>query len=190
MNLGLAGMTALVCLAAPLSWAAPSAYFSSQDNLQFEIVSAIDHCQTSLEVAVFEFSSRPLAQALERAAKRGVLVRLLLEATAGRTSLKTDFSPNLEIRYLGGRRGGVMHHKFAILDNKRLVTGSFNWTKAGQYANHENVLLEDDGGAVSAYSRQFEDLWRQGLRRPGVRRLRARAARAPHQPRRESVIHE
>lgn len=164
--------TALLLLA-PLSWAAPAAYFSSRDNLQAEIAKAIDQCQVSLEAALFELSSRPLAQALQRAAGRGVQVRLLLEPATVRQAMRKDRLPgNLSVRYLHGRRNGVMHHKFAIFDNKELITGSFNWTAGAQYANHENILVEDDGGIVSAYGRQFEDLWRQARRSPGNKRFR------------------
>ncbi|MFA5975790.1 MAG: phospholipase D-like domain-containing protein [Elusimicrobiota bacterium] len=169
----------LLLLLATASWASPTAYFSSEDDLQSRIVKTLDRCQTSLEIALYEFSSPRLTQAVERAAERGVFVRVLLDATPSRTSVKNNRFPNLEVRYLQGRRAGAMHHKFAVLDNQELMTGSFNWTRAAQYMNHENIIFEDDGGIVLAYSRQFEDLWRQARHRP-----------ASFHHRREPVRHE
>ena len=35
----------------------------------------------------------------------------------------------------------LMHHKFAIIDGKNLITGSFNWTMQAAMGNYENVLI-------------------------------------------------
>lgn len=34
-----------------------------------------------------------------------------------------------------------MHHKFAILDEKILVTGSFNWSSQAVTGNQENLIV-------------------------------------------------
>ena len=68
----------------------------------------------------------------------------------------------MEIRYLGGRhrhRHGLMHDKFAIFDEDRVATGSFNWTPGAEYSNYENALTEDDTQVVEAFERQFNELW-------------------------------
>src|SRR5258706_3026782 len=61
------------------------------------------------------------------------------------------------------RGRGVMHHKFAVFDRKKVVTGSFNWTPGAEHANYESALLIDDAGTVSAYGREFKTLWRRAL---------------------------
>ena len=54
-----------------------------------------------------------------------------------------------------------MHHKFAVIDKKTLINGSFNWTRAAITGNFENLLITDDTHVVQAYLRQFEKLWTQ-----------------------------
>jgi phosphatidylserine/phosphatidylglycerophosphate/cardiolipin synthase-like enzyme len=111
-------------------------------------------------VAVFEFNAAPLWRALNRAAKRGVRVRLVTNAD---TSLAPAKGFRMDIRVLRGRRprSGIMHHKFAIFDQLRVATGSYNWSRGAAHANHENVLIEDDRAVVRAYRRHFNDLWTQ-----------------------------
>lgn len=52
-----------------------------------------------------------------------------------------------------------MHHKFAVFDRVRLLTGSYNWTRSAATENHENVLVSDDPRLVLPFCRAFDDLW-------------------------------
>lgn len=52
-----------------------------------------------------------------------------------------------------------MHHKFAIIDKKTLVNGSFNWTRSATDYNQENILVTDEPKLVNAYLAEFESLW-------------------------------
>jgi DNA uptake protein ComE-like DNA-binding protein len=52
-----------------------------------------------------------------------------------------------------------MHHKFAIIDNHLLLTGSYNWTFAANNKNEENLMVIDDPEIIARYQNQFEKLW-------------------------------
>jgi phosphatidylserine/phosphatidylglycerophosphate/cardiolipin synthase-like enzyme len=52
-----------------------------------------------------------------------------------------------------------MHHKFAIIDNRLLLTGSYNWTFAANNKNEENLMVIDDPEIIIRYQNQFEKLW-------------------------------
>ena len=52
-----------------------------------------------------------------------------------------------------------MHHKFVLLDEAVLLTGSFNFTYAASKSNFENLLLTDDAFFVLRYAQEFERLW-------------------------------
>jgi phosphatidylserine/phosphatidylglycerophosphate/cardiolipin synthase-like enzyme len=52
-----------------------------------------------------------------------------------------------------------MHHKFAVFDRLRLLTGSYNWTRSAAEVNHENVLVSVDPRLVQPFCRAFDDLW-------------------------------
>jgi cardiolipin hydrolase len=53
-----------------------------------------------------------------------------------------------------------MHHKFAIIDNKLLLSGSFNWTRQAITGNHENVLITNNQDILSPYMEEFKRLWK------------------------------
>jgi phosphatidylserine/phosphatidylglycerophosphate/cardiolipin synthase-like enzyme len=53
-----------------------------------------------------------------------------------------------------------MHQKFAIIDRKVLITGSYNWTYAADGLNDENLLLFRDAGPLAEeYRKTFSELW-------------------------------
>ena len=77
------------------------------------------------------------------------------EADGKNNSLGTAFETG-EVRRLDGKWGGsqgIMHHKFVLFDNRRVVTGSFNWTAgAREHVNYEKCsLLLDDSSVISSY---------------------------------------
>jgi phosphatidylserine/phosphatidylglycerophosphate/cardiolipin synthase-like enzyme len=175
--------------------AAPQAYFSREGSIEQRMLQWLDESSGTIDLAVFEFSSHPLATGLKRALARGVKVRLLLD---GSKVQGTSFTPapidlsSFEVRRLTGRSpsSGLMHDKFAIFDHRRVATGSYNWTAGAEHSNYENVLLEDDPTVVDAYTRQFERLWNEAsvdTRKPNARRAKP-SPRRPRSPFRNSRV--
>lgn len=56
---------------------------------------------------------------------------------------------------------GYMHHKFAIVDRRMLITGSLNWTTQAIQSNRENVLVVEDAEYVKLYLDEFERIWEE-----------------------------
>lgn len=53
-----------------------------------------------------------------------------------------------------------LHNKFCIVDGKRLLLGSYNFTKKAYMSNHENILiLNQQFGAINKYQEEFDKLW-------------------------------
>ena len=42
---------------------------------------------------------------------------------------------------VASQREGLMHHKFALIDNQILLNGSFNWTERAVWENCENLVI-------------------------------------------------
>ena len=57
------------------------------------------------------------------------------------------------------KKGSYMHNKFAIIDCKIVITGSYNWTSKATYSNQENVVIIENPFVVKQYMAQFENLW-------------------------------
>ena len=52
-----------------------------------------------------------------------------------------------------------MHHKFAIIDGEKLISGSFNWTMQAAMGNYENVIVTSNNFVVQSFRGEFERLW-------------------------------
>jgi phosphatidylserine/phosphatidylglycerophosphate/cardiolipin synthase-like enzyme len=52
-----------------------------------------------------------------------------------------------------------MHHKFAVFDGRRAITGSYNWTRGAARNNEEHIVVTDDLRLVTELGRGFETLW-------------------------------
>ncbi len=51
-----------------------------------------------------------------------------------------------------------IHHKVFIIDNRTVITGSFNPTKAGDEKNDENILIIHDENIARKYLEEFEEI--------------------------------
>jgi mitochondrial cardiolipin hydrolase len=52
-----------------------------------------------------------------------------------------------------------MHHKFALIDQRWLLNGSFNWTRSASTSNDENLVVTNDPQQLRSFAAQFEALW-------------------------------
>lgn len=160
-SLTVLSLSFLLC-ASSLVYADSNVYFSPNGGCQEAVVTQISKAQRSIDIAMYSFTSRDIAQALVEAKKRQVKVRVVLD----NAEIKEPFSKS---RYLIGkginvkfRLGpGLMHNKFAVIDNRILLTGSFNWTSSADKKNAENLLIMTDKGLAQRYAKQFKLLWSQ-----------------------------
>jgi len=136
-------------------------FFSPQDNCASEIVSRIDDAKSSIHIAMYFFTSRPIAQALVGAKGRGVDVKVCLDKEQPTYEYsKSEYLRNKEIntRLVGG--SGIMHHKFCVIDDHIVMTGSYNWTARADLENDENLLIINSREIAKKYSEEFEQLWK------------------------------
>jgi len=54
-----------------------------------------------------------------------------------------------------------MHNKYAIIDDRILITGSFNWTWQAVKSNQENLIIVEKDDLVKRYKDSYEKLWTQ-----------------------------
>jgi len=51
-----------------------------------------------------------------------------------------------------------MHNKFAIFDNKKVITGSYNWTYSAEYNNLESVIISREENLIKQFNIRFKQL--------------------------------
>jgi phosphatidylserine/phosphatidylglycerophosphate/cardiolipin synthase-like enzyme len=57
-------------------------------------------------------------------------------------------------------RGDKLHHKFAVIDNKTVITGSFNWSPAAAHTNDETLLVIRSPKLAAHFTREMNRMWR------------------------------
>ena len=127
------------------------------------MVRAIDLARQQILVQAYGFTSAPIIQALGQAKARGVDVAAILDKSneTGRYSGAT-YLINHQIPVWIDGSVRIAHNKVMIIDGRTVVTGSFNFTKAAQKDNAENVLILWNAPALAAaYVRDWQ--WRKSL---------------------------
>lgn len=147
-----------------LAIAENEALFSPEESIKESLLKEMGSVTSTLELAIHEITSLDLAQALLKAKKRGVKVRIIADSKQAKvksSQITYLIRQGIVVKVVGGKEKGMMNHRFAIFDGKRVVTGSFDWTDASAKWNYENVLILSDSEVVASYQKEFERLWRE-----------------------------
>jgi phospholipase D len=122
------------------------------------IVREISHAKESIYVQAYGMSSAPIVNALIKAHLRGVEVKVLLD----RSNLKQAYSKMRELRAEQIEIGidkvpGIAHNKVMIIDKRKVITGSFNFTSAADSRNAENVIIVEDTVIAKQYLQNWNN---------------------------------
>jgi phosphatidylserine/phosphatidylglycerophosphate/cardiolipin synthase-like enzyme len=119
---------------------------------------AIDSARLSVDVAIYSLSLNSIRDALIRAHKRGVQVRMVMESE----NLDRSDPQKLKdagIPILGDRREGLMHDKFVVIDNSEVWLGSMNFTDSGAYTDNNNLMRIRSAKMAENYTKEFEEMF-------------------------------
>jgi phosphatidylserine/phosphatidylglycerophosphate/cardiolipin synthase-like enzyme len=135
-------------------------YFSLSDNPQKEIIKNINQAEAFINIAMYIFTDREIALPLVKAQERGVKVRLYLDQDQVEYQYsQSRFLVQKGIKTRVSSNNYIMHNKFAIIDNRILLTGSYNWTFSANHRNDENLMVIDDLEIIEIFQNQFVNLW-------------------------------
>jgi phosphatidylserine/phosphatidylglycerophosphate/cardiolipin synthase-like enzyme len=123
------------------------------------IVKQIDEAKKSIYVQAYGLTSQPIIEAVGNAKGRGLDVKVILdkvnETEKQGNGAKYLKSKNIEV--LIDNKVAIAHNKVMVIDNKNIITGSFNFTKSAQDRNAENVLIIlDDSTIAQKYIANWE----------------------------------
>ncbi|HEX6288624.1 MAG TPA: phospholipase D-like domain-containing protein [Herpetosiphonaceae bacterium] len=138
--------------------------FSPDDPITEQIVERLQAAQQSIDVMAFAFTSDPIADTLIEAKQRGLAVRTVMESRNTRgTGSELGKLKDAGVDIHSDGNCYIMHSKTMIIDDHLVITGSFNFTRAAQTQNDENVLIVDDAGLAARYKEEFERVYQQAL---------------------------
>ena len=143
--------------------------------------SFLSKAKRNIDMALFVFSAQQLADVLQEKAKQGIKIRLLADRGFASRSysevldllgvalpdrnckLEKNNQPfEIALRGVGVprlARGDKLHHKFAVIDNKTVITGSFNWSPSAAHTNDETLLVIHSPKLAAHFTREMDRLW-------------------------------
>ena len=127
---------------APLKEEQTQVYFSPNGGATQAIINEISNAKTEILVQAYSFTSTPIAKALVDAHKRGVKVEAILDKSQRKeTYTEATFLANMKVPTYIDDKHAIAHNKIMIIDKATVITGSFNFSKAAEEKNAENLLI-------------------------------------------------
>ena len=131
-------------------------YFSPKGGATEAVVNALDQASNSVLVQAYSFTSAPIAKALVDAHRRGIKAQVILDHSQRTEKYsEADFLKHNGIPMLIDAQHAIAHNKVMVIDDCIVLTGSFNFTKAAEEHNAENLLVIND----PALAKQYIENW-------------------------------
>ena len=136
--------------------------FGPEDPMVETLQQLIANVRKTLDIAVFTITDDRLYTQIKQAHERGVHVRVLTDDDKahdrGSDAWRME-DAGIDVAY--DQSPHHFHHKFAVLDDNTVITGSYNWTRGADHKNRENFVVSHNPRLVHAYGHAFDDLWAQ-----------------------------
>lgn len=159
-----------ICLAAyPISGRADTfaqVGFSPEGSARVLVLSVIDAAKQEIRVLTYSFTARDITDALIRAKRRGVDVKVVADYRGNKDNysqaalwalVRAGIPVKLDDHY------PIQHDKTIIVDGQHVETGSFNFTTSAEKRNSENaVVVWELPSLAKSYLEHWQSRWEQG----------------------------
>ncbi len=127
-------------------------YFSPNGGCTKAIVSEIDQAKSDVLVQAYSFTSKAIARALVNAHARGVEVQIIVDKKQiyARGSV-AEYEWRSGVPVYVDHYHNAAHNKVMIIDSSTVITGSFNFTRAAEESNAENLLIIRSSSLAQMY---------------------------------------
>ncbi len=140
-------------------------YFAPTDFPEGVLVEKIKNAKKNINIAMFAFTNDLIYQAIVQAKTRGVAVNSIWDFRSWENFSDSEID---EMLLLGvgivDANPGLLHHKFAVIDEKIAITGSANWSFSGMNRNDENLLIIHDAAIAKRFIEHFNRLYQDALK--------------------------
>ena len=134
--------------------------FSAEDEVATHLLPYLENAQSSIRFLAFSFTHDAMGEIMRERGKAGVDLMGVFEKTGSSTEyseLGTMYCEGFRVRR--DENGGFLHHKVIIVDERIVITGSFNFSDNADESNDENVLIVDNSEIASLYIQEFNRIW-------------------------------
>jgi phosphatidylserine/phosphatidylglycerophosphate/cardiolipin synthase-like enzyme len=137
--------------------------FSPEDKPVQYMLPFLENARRNIRFMAFSFTQPDIGDAMLERIQGGITVEGVFE----RVGSDSQFSEMMKLHCGGGniRRDGnpgFLHHKIIIVDNRIVITGSFNFSDSANTRNNENVLIIDNADIARLYLDEFQRIWNDG----------------------------
>jgi phosphatidylserine/phosphatidylglycerophosphate/cardiolipin synthase-like enzyme len=132
-------------------------YFQPHGGCTEAIIRELNKAKSTILVQAYEFTSAPIAEALLNAHERRVKVEVILDKSQ-KTKKCSSALFNAGIPTKINAKHAKAHNKVMVIDGETVITGSFNFTKAAEENNAENLLIIHDKKLASLYTKNWQEL--------------------------------
>lgn len=133
----------------------------SPDNSNL-ILESINSAEKSIDVEMYLITSQEMVSALKQAHDRGVSIRVILEKRVIANDNSDIYNDlllyGIPIKWASGDFQ-LTHSKFTIIDGKKVIVGSHNWSNAAMKKNREASVIIEDAATVKEFETIFEGDW-------------------------------
>lgn len=135
-------------------------FFSPEDDVEQIICRNISEAEQTIRFMAFSFTSPAINELMIEKFNKGIEVKGIFE----RKGAYTKYSQFIKMKLEGlpvqvDRNRFQMHHKVIIIDDYRVITGSYNFSKNAALRNDENILIIDNKEIAKQYIDEFNRLY-------------------------------
>jgi len=141
-------------------------YFSPDDGVLTVLYNLLAEAEKSIYFLAFSFTSNELGAIVRGQAKAGLDIKGVMDREQVASNTGTEFDPfrqaELDV-YIDGI-DGQMHHKVFIVDEKIVVMGSYNFSRAAEERNDETIVIIYNEQIAKFFIDEFERVYERAER--------------------------
>ena len=136
-------------------------FFSPDDGVANRIVEILNEAQESIYFMAFSFTTDEFGEAIRAQAENGLTVAGVMEEEQVKSNMGTEYDPfkqaGLDV-FLDGNEG-QLHHKTMIVDDRIVITGSYNFSSSAETRNDENLVVFHNEQIAEFFMKEFQRVY-------------------------------
>jgi phosphatidylserine/phosphatidylglycerophosphate/cardiolipin synthase-like enzyme len=137
-------------------------YFSPKGGCEAQVVGWINRANSSVHILIYSFTLSDIGSAILNEYRKGIDVKVVFDRT--QISKYSEIFPleDAGVPVRNDTNTALMHEKVAIIDDKIVLVGSFNWSSEAENSNNDNLLVIYSPSLATAFEREFQRIWTNG----------------------------
>ncbi|NFO12108.1 DUF1669 domain-containing protein [Clostridium botulinum] len=136
------------------------------ENIEEVIIKNIHEAKKEIFIAVAWFTSKTIMDELNNLKRRGINIKVIINNNESNKNFNTyklmNVCSELKKVIMPKRKNtsysNFMHNKYCIIDNEKVIDGSYNWSNNAKY-NLEHIIVIESIVVAKMYKENFDKLY-------------------------------